>query len=321
MKDLGLHSENMKLPPRSSIDHLAAARRLGSSTADGLNPAWNDLTEERRTDLAHRMATYAAMVESMDAQIGRLMASLRDNGEIDNTLVLFLSDNGACAEWEPFGFDLDPDQFRDAKPGQGINIFTGNQPNTLHQGEALSNVGGKDSLFSYGCAWANLCNTPLSLYKHYAHEGGIRTPMIAHWPARIADPGKWRHHLAHLIDLMPTVVEAAGAEYPKQFKGHDIMPMEGRSLLPVLAGKPDCHRTLIFEHERNAAIREGKWKLVGKEVIKGDDIRKGARWQLHDIETDPAEQIDSAAEYPEIAQRLQRKFMEEARRTMVLPTP
>jgi arylsulfatase len=152
----------------------------------------------------------------MDAQIGRLLASLRENDELDNTLIIFLSDNGACAEWEPFGFDLDPELFRDAKPGQGINIYTGDQPNILHQGKDLANMGGKDSLFSYGSAWANLCNTPLYLYKHYAHEGGIRTPMIAHWPTRIADPGKWRDHLTHLIDLMPTVVEAAGAGYPKR---------------------------------------------------------------------------------------------------------
>jgi arylsulfatase A-like enzyme len=321
MKALGIHPELMDLPPRSPIDHLGAAERMGSATPDGMNPAWEDLPLDRRTDLAHRMAAFAAMVECMDTEIGRVVESLRENGELDNTLILFLSDNGACAEWEPFGFDLDPDLFRDARPGHGIDINTMRAPNILHQGEALAAMGGPTSMFSYGSAWANLCNTPLWLYKHYAHEGGVRTPMIAHWPERISDPGQWRHHLTHLLDVMPTVVELAGAEYPQRFKGHDILPMEGRSMLPALSGEPDTPRTLIFEHERNAAIREGKWKLVGVNMLEGDGIRPDAKWHLYDVETDPAEQHDLVREHPEIAERLLQKFMEEARRIMVLPAP
>jgi arylsulfatase A-like enzyme len=321
MKALGIHPERMDLPPRSPIDHLGAAKRVGSATVDGMNPAWDDLPPERRTDLAHRMAAFAAMVECMDTQIGRIVESLRESGELDNTLILFLSDNGACAEWEPFGFDMDPAQFRNPVPGHGININTMREPNILHEGDALAAMGGPDSLFSYGSAWANLCNTPLWLYKHYAHEGGVRTPMIAHWPERIPDPGAWRDYLVHLMDFMPTVVELAGAEYPGRFNGHEILPMEGRSMLPAIAGTPDEPRTLIFEHERNAAIREGKWKLVGIDVLKGDGVRPAARWQLYDVENDPAEQFDLAGEYPEIAAQLLQKFMEEARRIMVLPAP
>lgn len=321
MKALGIHPEDMDLPPRSPIDDPAAAARVGSATVDGMNPAWDDLPAERRADLARRMAAFAAMVECMDEQIGRVVDSLRENGELDNTLILFLSDNGACAEWEPFGFDMNPEAFRDAQPGCGIAINTMREPNILHRGEALTAMGGPDSMFSYGSAWANLCNTPLWLYKHYAHEGGVRTPMIAHWPAGIAEAGGWSHHLLHLMDILPTAVELSGAKYPRRFKGHDILPMEGRSILPALTGGADKPRTLIFEHERNAAIREGKWKLVGVAVIEGEGFRSGARWQLHDIETDPAEQVDLTEEFPGIAARLRARFFEEARRVFVLPAP
>lgn len=321
MKQLGLMSPDVALPPRSPIDNPAVAQRLGSMTADGRNPAWESLDAKRRADLARRMAVYAAMVENMDANIGRIVASLRQHGELENTLILFLSDNGACAEWEPFGFDLDPARFRNPKPGHGIDGATPGSPNVLHEGPALAAMGGPGSLFSYGCAWANLSNMPLSLYKHYAHEGGIRTPLIVHWPARIVGQGQWRSHLAHLMDIMPTCVEVAGAKYPASAAGKDILPMSGRSLVPALQNRADEPRTLIFEHERNAAIREGHWKLVGQNILGRDGLRPGARWELYDLRSDPAEQRDLAAQRPAMVEDLSRKFLREARRTFVLPAP
>jgi arylsulfatase len=267
------------------------------------------------------MAVYAAMVETMDVNIGRLVAALREAGELENTLVLFVSDNGACAEWEPFGFDLDPAKYRKPVPGHGIEGSTPGEPNILHEGEALAAMGGPQSLFSYGCAWANLCNTPLSLYKHYAHEGGIRTPLIAHWPARIKREGELRHDVTHLMDIMATCVDIARADYPKTFAGHDILPLEGRSLMPAFLGQSQEPRTLIFEHERNAAIREGDWKLVGQNVLARDGLRANARWELYDVRLDPAEQRDLAAGEPERVERLSRAFLELARRTMILPAP
>ncbi len=321
MQKLGLAPAGLALPPRAPIDNVAVARRLGSLTGDGLNPAWNALDAKRRADLARRMAVYAAMVEGMDAAIGRLVASLREHGEQENTLILFLSDNGACAEWEPFGFDLDPAAYRNPRPGHGVDGGTPGRPNVLHEGAALAEMGGPGSLFSYGCAWANLSNTPLSLYKHYAHEGGIRTPLIASWPARIAGGGAWRPHVAHVMDIMATCVEVAGAAYPAAVEGRAILPPAGRSLLPALLGQPAEPRTLIFEHERNAAIRDGDWKLVGRDVLGRDGLRPGARWELYNLAGDPAEQHNLAATEPARVAELSRKFLDEARRTFVLPMP
>ena len=321
LKKLGIVSNELTLPPRSPIDSAAVAQRHGSMTADGNNPPWDSLDAKRRADLAQRMAVYAAMVETMDTNIGRLVESLRKNGELDNTLLLFMSDNGACAEWDPFGFDLDPAKFRNPTPGHGIDGSTPGAPNILHEGDALKTMGGPDTLFSYGCAWANLCNTPLWLYKHYAHEGGIRSPLIAHWPARITTKGEWRPQVIHVMDVMATCVDVAKAKYPATFAGHDVLPMEGRSLIPALLNQPAEPRTLIFEHERNAAIRQGDWKLVGKDVLDRDGVKVNGRWELYNLAVDPSEQHNLAAEKPDLVAKLAQKFLEEARRTDVLPMP
>ena len=321
MKKLGLVDSKLSLPPLSPIDNLKVAERLGSLTASGRNPAWKDLPADRRADLARRMAVYAAMVEGMDTSIGRLVESLRKKGELENTLLIFLSDNGACAEWEPFGFDLDPTAYRDRPPGHGINGYTPGRPNHLHTGEDLAGMGGPGSLFSYGSAWANLSNTPLWLYKHYAHEGGIRTPMIVHWPARIKDGGGTRKQVSHIMDIMATCLEAAGAEYPAEQDGREILPMEGKSLLPAIEGKATPPRTLVFEHERNAALMEGDWKLVGQRVIKKDGLAPAAIWELYNLKMDPAEQRDLSKDEPERVARMVKTLEKEAKRTQVLPAP
>ena len=182
-------------------------------------------------------------------------------------------------------------------------------------------MGGPESLFSYGCAWASLCNTPLSLYKHYTHEGGIRTPLIAHWPAGIVGRGVWRPHITHVMDIMATCVEVSGAKYPASVAGRDILPMAGRSLLPALLDRPDEPRTLIFEHECNAAIRQGDWKLVGINVLSRDGLQTNARWELFNIADDPSEQHNLAAEKSDMVEQMSRKFLEEAWRTNILPMP
>lgn len=321
MKKLGLANKDLALPPRGAIDRVDVARRLGSMTLDGRNPAWDSLDAKRQADLAQRMAVYAAMVETMDANIGRLVASLEQHGELKNTLILFLSDNGACAEWEPFGFDLDPAKYRNPRPGHGIDGGTPGEPNVLHEGDALAAMGGPGSLFSYGCAWANLSNTPLSLYKHYTQEGGIRTPLIAHWPAKLADRGGLRDHVIHVMDVMATCVDVSGATYPTSAGGHAVLPLAGRSLVPALLNEPDESRTLIFEHEHNAAIRRGDWKLVGQNVLGRNGLRPDGRWELYDLSNDPAEQHDLAAEQPKLVAELSREFLDEAERTLVLPAP
>ena len=210
------------------------------------------------------MAVYAAMVDRMDAAVGRVVNDLKQHQELENTLILFLSDNGACWEWDPLGFDE-----------------SSSPKNILHTGEDLKKLGQPGDYMSYGSGWANAGNTPWRLYKHFSHEGGIRTPMIAHWPAGFPDKGVLRSQTGHLIDIMATLVEVAQVSYPTEIQGVKIQPMEGRSLLPALRNKAiERAEPLFFEHEGSRAVRDGNWKLVS---LQGDT------WELYNLETDPTE--------------------------------
>jgi arylsulfatase len=215
---------------------------------------------------------------------------LRSNGELENTVVLFTSDNGACAEWDPYGFDIN----------------SGPQ-NVLHRGAELRKMGQPGTYHSYGSAWANACNTPWRLYKHYAHEGGINSPFIAHWPKGMSRRNAIEsQHPGHIIDLMPTCVEIAGAAYPQ------AMPsMEGRSLLPVIRGKRVDRGPLFWEHEGNRAVRIGKWKAVA--------VNPAGRWELYDMDRDRTELHDLAAKYPERVRTMVGLWEEYARRTNAIP--
>ena len=261
----------------------------------GVNPAWDSLDADRRADLARRMAVYAAMVTCMDRTIGRVVDDLRKNGQLDNTLTLFLSDNGACAEWDPFGFD----------EGSGPK-------NVLHAGDKLNDMGGPKTYHSYGSGWANAGNTPFRLYKHYCHEGGIRTPLVAHWPNGIAARGGFRNQVGHVIDVMATCVDVCGATYPEKVGDVAITPMEGKSLAPAFAGKPLERELLAWEHERNGAVRVGQWKLV---------TTAGGGLELYDIEADPVELTDLAAKMPGKVKELAATWAVWAKRCNVLPYP
>jgi arylsulfatase A-like enzyme len=296
-RKLKLFKGQLTLTPRSPIPLPQVARRHGSMTVDGNNPPWDSLPGERRADLARRMAVYAGMVTGMDRNIGRLVDDLRRRGELENTLVIFLSDNGACAEWEPFGFDFQPRD--DPQPGTGINVGTPGAPNVLHRGKALAEMGGPGSLFSYGSGWANACNTPFRFYKHYDHEGGISTPLIVHWPAAVKRNGQFERAIGHVIDLMPTCLGAAGASYPRTFGGHEILPLEGRSLLPAVRGANPQPRSLFWEHEGQRAVRDGHWKLVAL---------AGGPWELYDFDSDRTEMHDVAKQHPEVVTRLTREW-------------
>ena len=308
-KKIGLLPDETTLTPRSKIPNPEAAERQASMTADGNNPAWDSLPADRRADLAQRMAVYAGMVTGMDRNIGRLLDDLRASDQLDNTLVFFLSDNGACAEWEPFGFDMSPTP--DPVPGTGVNQGTPTLPNKLYHGGELANMGQPGSFPAYGSAWANACNTPWRLYKHYGHEGGIGSPLIAHWPAAFRDGG-FRREPTHLIDLMATCVDVAGASYPVEFDGNKILPVEGASLRPSLndSTAPMAERTLLWEHEGSRAIRIGKWKLVSL---------PDAPWELYDMHADRMESKDLAATHPERVKAMSAKWDAWAKRTHVLP--
>ncbi|MEO5917430.1 MAG: arylsulfatase [Luteolibacter sp.] len=245
--------------------------------------AWDSLSTEEKDRFDHIMSIYAACVWHMDMAIGRLVASLKEKGVYDNTLILFMSDNGGNAE---------------------------SGPNGTLEGK---NPGGPGSTVFCGESWANLENTPNRLYKHFNHEGGISTPLIAHWPAGISAKGEFRKEPGHLIDIMATVADFGGATYPKEFGGKEIQPMEGRSLRPAFEDKPIEREAIFWEHEGNAAVRTGDWKLV----------RKGLRgeWELYDLLADRTEMHNLAAKEPERVKTMTELWRAWAKRANVMPKP
>jgi arylsulfatase len=293
MKKLGILDERWPLSPRSVIPPNRVATPHGWS--DKENPAWDSLDADRRADLARRMAIYAAMIDRMDQNIGRLLDDLKQKGEMENTLIFFLSDNGACAEWDPFGFDGD----------SGPN-------NVLHRGAELEKMGLPGSYLSYGSAWANACDTPFRLYKHYTHEGGISTPLIVHWPAGMKRKGEIDPRPGHIADLMATCADVVGAQYPAIFQGNAITPPAGQSLAPAMKGEPAAERTIFFEHEGNRAVRQGKWKLVAL---------AGRPWELYDEDADRVELKDLAAANPERVRAMAAQWEEWAKASGAIPRP
>lgn len=227
--------------------------------AEHVGPVWDSLKPQQQDRLDAVMAAYAGCLDSVDQNIGKLLTHLDAIGERDNTLILFLSDNGACQEG--------------GRLGGGGHRMVLDPPLETTDGPRI------------GLAWANACNTPFRKYKHFVHEGGHCTPMIANWPAGIprGDSGGFVRRLAYLPDFMATCLELSGGEYPD-----DVPPCEGRSLLPLLTGSdaPIHAEPVCWEHEGNAAVRHGKWKLV-REYKKP--------WELYDLEADRTELNDLAA--------------------------
>jgi arylsulfatase len=285
LRELGLMEKRWELPPRSPVGPNRVSTKNG--WAPKQNPPWDSLDADRKTDLARRMAIFAAMIERMDTNIGRVLKDLESSGELNNTLILFCSDNGACAEWDPYGFDI--------KSGP---------ENVLHKGAELDKMGQPGTYHSYGSAWANTANTPWRLYKHYTHEGGIASPFIAHWPDRIKQRGTIdKRVVGHFIDVVPTLAAVAGVKPEK--------PIEGISLLPALEGKQVTRGPLFFEHEGSRAVREGKWKLTA--------VAAEGKWELYDMEADRTEMNNLAATQPERVKKMAAQWEEWARRANVIP--
>jgi arylsulfatase len=271
---------------------LRRARQIGLGVVDkdwALSPrpaevkAWDRLTGAEQDRFDHIMAIYAAVVAHVDRAVGRFADALGERQLLDNTLILFLSDNGANAESGPNG------RLKGNPPGAtGSDVFEGQ-------------------------SWATLSNTPLRRYKHFNHEGGIATPLVVHWPGRIRSRGELRKQPGHVVDIMATCVDVAGAKYPAEFHGRPILPMEGKSLVPALDNQPIERDALYWEHEGNAAIRVGDWKLV----------RLGRRgpWELYDLRSDRTELHDLAAARPQLVRTLAAKWDAWALRTHVKPYP
>ena len=265
---------------------------------------------------ARCMEVYAAMIDRMDQGIGRLVAALDANDQLENTLIFFMQDNGGCAENQ----GRQPNKDHPGGPRAAEPTLKPLSPDFLQQGsvplqtrdgypvrmgpEAMP--GPADTYIAYGEGWANVSNTPFREYKHWVHEGGISTPLIAHWPKGIAARGELRQQPGHLIDIMATCVDLSGAKYPA-----DATPLEGKSLVPAFRNEPIERDAIFWEHEGNRAIRVGDWKLVAK--------GPAGKWELYDMAKDRTELHDLAAKEPERVSELRSKWETWAKRANVLP--
>lgn len=312
MQDMGLVDPDWALTPRDSF----------------VSP-WSDTIPDREWEVAN-MEVYAAMVELMDAGIGRIIQSLEAKGELENTLIFFLQDNGACAE-ELNWVQRDTNEIA-AEPMAPGAIQTLMVPEVTRDGKRVKLMrdimpGPPESYTAYGRNWANASNTPFREYKHWVHEGGIATPLIVHWPAGIKAGNEFRSEPSHLIDIMATCVDVAGATYPETHNGQAIRPMEGKSLRPVFADQPLGREAIYWEHEGNRAVRMGKWKLISKASKrhsfvwdKIDDLPP-EHWELFDMEADRTEMNDLADQHPERVKQMSAMWLAWAERTDAVPRP
>lgn len=271
-KELGIFEQTPELSPRNEEA-----------------PAWKNV--EDKHEWAHRMAVYAAMVDRMDQGIGQIVKALKETGQFDNTLILFLSDNGGCAEhYNPV---------KDVPAGP------------------------ENSGTAYYLPWANASNTPFRLFKHWTHEGGISTPMIAHWPDGIQQTNTINRSMGTVLDIMPTCLQLADAEYPDSYQGHKIKPCEGQSLVNIIkTGSFQDHDIMFWAHEGNRAVRDGKWKLVSYfNEPRQFGVAQGKRtgdWQLYNLENDRTEMHDLIDEYPDRAENMISKYEHFADRVGVI---
>jgi arylsulfatase len=242
----------------------------------------------------------------MDQGVGQVLDTLERLGRLDDTLVVFLSDNGGCAE------EMPPDSVKEFVTAfvpmkettrEGDPVVPGNVPGLMPGSEATYQ--------SYGRSWAHLSNTPFREYKHWVHEGGIATPLLARWPRGLAgSQGALVREPYQLVDVLPTLLDVAGASYPASRGDIPLPPAEGRSMLPGLTGRPEGSRDLFWEHEGNSAVRSGPWKLVRKH---------GRSWELYAIESDRAEAHDVSGDHPDVVVELGARYDAWAQRCGVIP--
>lgn len=267
-------------------------KRWTTTVRDSRVPAWAEVADKEWEQ--RRMEVYAAMVDRVDQGVGRILNALRGTGQEENTLVMFLADNGGCAEElgpKAGGLHV-PEQTRDGRP-----VRRGNVPGLM--------PGPEETYQSYGIPWANASNTPFRLYKHWVHEGGISTPLIASWPGHTKS-GSITHEPGHLIDIMATCVDVSGTKYPS-----DKTPLEGVSLRTAFTGgKVNRRDALYWEHEGNRAVRQGKWKLVSK--FPGV-------WELFDLEADRTETTNLAEKHKDRVEQMSAQYDRWAARAQVKP--
>lgn len=270
-KQLGLMPEDAVMNPR-----------------DSKVEAWDSLSEEKKNEMAMRMAIYAAQINVLDDGVGKIVEKLKERNQLDNTLIFFLSDNGACAEF-------------------------------INSGKSKEVTGKEDTFESYRISWANVSSTPFKEFKHYTYEGGIATPLIVHWPKGIDASlnNKFISDYGHLTDIMATCVDVAQAKYPASFKGNNIIPMQGKSLVPHFSGKSNNRGVIYWEHEANIAMRDGKWKLVAKTPEDAEFSERSL--ELYDMETDPVEMYNLAPKYPQRVKSMYADWLKWAKSIKAFP--
>ena len=267
-------------PPYHFPEQLA---KLGPNELNRPLP-WSELSDSQKAFQAGKMAVHAAMVDRMDQEIGKVIALLKQMGVFENTLVLFASDNGASAEIMVRGDGHDPE----------------------------APMGSAASFLCLGPGWSSAANTPMRRHKTWVHEGGISTPLIAHWPAGIASRGELRRAPGHLVDIVPTLLELSGTSKPATFQGVAVPPAPGHSLTGAFAKDDPIHRDYLWwQHEGHRAIRSGDWKLVS---LKGGD------WELYDLSKDRGESHNLASAMPERVQELNALWERQSRENATLAT-
>lgn len=310
LKQLGIISSNCVLTERSVTI-----------------PAWEN--ETMKEWQVRRMEVYAAMIDIMDQGIGRIITALEEKGELENTVIFYMQDNGGCAEpqgsdkptvpltdeqkiLKPFSYDIISAEKRTAYSRDGRYV---------RSGKGVM-AGPPDTWMAYGDEWANVSNTPYREYKQWVHEGGIASPLIVQWTAGIKAKGVMNRQLSHLIDIMPTCLEIAGVPYPENYNSNPITPVEGISLVPALENRTIKREFMFWEHSANRAIRMGDWKLVAKvrnqnKFIPADEDA----WELYDLRNDPSETKNLALKYPEKVQEMAARWEKEALRLKAKPWP
>lgn len=281
--------------------------------------AWDDLGADERRMHARQQEVFAGFLTHTDAQVGRLLAYLEQRQLLDNTLVLLFSDNGASAEGGRFG-------------SRNEHRFTARLPESVADNLAAhDHWGGPRTYNHYSWAWAWAGNTPLRLWKRYTWLGGTRTPLVVHWPRGVAARGEIRSQFAHVVDLLPTVLDAVGIEAPATVDGVTQQPVDGASLRPTFddAGAPDQRDTQYFEMLGSRSIYHDGWKAttdhISTGVVDEEELAVGSRrfdedhWALFDLRGDFSESTDVAGEHPDVARRLRDLWMAEAGRNQVLP--
>lgn len=257
---------------------------------------WADLSKQKKAYQSRKMAVHAAMVDRVDQSVGRLLETLEKTGQMDNTLILFLSDNGASPEapQQP-GYD------RTGQTREGRRVKYKDIP--------LDELGSELSYTGIGVPWASAANTPFRYWKQESFEGGCHTPLIAHWPGGLKTrAGSVTHEIGHVMDIMPTCLDLAGASYPETCNGHKLTLVEGKSLVPTFAGKSrEGHEALFFEHVGGRAVRMGDWKLVAFS-------RTPEKWELYNLAEDQTETRDLAERYPERVEAMKTEWFAWAKR-------